>query len=435
MADSDDTMEESDEAFAEPYLEEVTEATRIRDFIKYALVGEERVEIQLGKQVRVFYTQFVDQIPEPVEEIGDDGEAKLVQPYYPSLSYLHDLTHVLVEPILPVKGTLLLRKFPRVGLTMRFFNGEHRVEAKMRLRGMVTVEGRKMLKLSFPKRVELREARRHFRVPVTHYFKLALDVQSGRVDRTTVTIRDLSLGGLSFCHGLDLEQLPQESKLQCILTIPDEPIIKAMAYVRNHSPVTKKMAQQRRCRISHTICGLQFDMTDAKLENRLSDIVGRLQLEYIGKLKQDMEPYDIPTTLVWKDKHDDPNYRPEERESSLEFYDDEEGGGRSEEDEEEVVAGERDSGLKIMTDEELERIRKEKASGGKKKKKKGLLGGLLGKKKKKGSGLVLEPETRKRETASAIEEGRSTMPPPPKPRKASGFHDLEAMRQKMREKE
>ncbi|MGN7613215.1 PilZ domain-containing protein [Magnetococcales bacterium HHB-1] len=307
------------------YEQLVTDSVTICQLLGYVLLEETRIEVRFGHNVQIYIAHLVDHPPELETREDKYGKVTQVEPAYVPFSYIQKQSHLLLEPLSPAKGNIILRKHPNVKLNLLFYNGRQRIETKLSFEEAIQVRGETYLKCSFPSWLALSSGRQFFRVPIWHYKKLPLSILSDKFPRTQATVFDVSIGGMSFCHPIEQDKIPNDSRIQLVFGLPDKPVMKVTGWVRHHGPVTKTLAKTRHCRISHLMTGVQFELVNQKMENKVGNLVGVLQAEYLANINQRAEPLDIPKYVIFMDeKPGDLVHLRKMRESQLKFREEEE---------------------------------------------------------------------------------------------------------------
>ncbi|MBF0589759.1 MAG: PilZ domain-containing protein, partial [Magnetococcales bacterium] len=255
----------------------------------------------------------------------EEGNPVLEEPPHTPMAYLADGKYLLLSVLTPHKGNLYFKKYPDLKVKIRFFHKAYLVEGIVRFLDFIKVRGEHALRFSYPAKLGMTKGRSYFRTLNAHYGSIKLTLEGEEIEPITPTVYDISLGGIAFCHPIPIQQLPKDFQLKLALTFQKELPVKLNAFVRNHSPVTKVIARNRVCRISHSICGTQFDIKDETLEMRIGRIVSAMQLEAMSKMAKLCEPMDLPSTLEFWNKRDKERYGGrKKRASSLQFKDDQE---------------------------------------------------------------------------------------------------------------
>ncbi|MEO5364984.1 MAG: PilZ domain-containing protein [Magnetococcus sp. WYHC-3] len=255
--------------------------------LQECLREEERLELQIGHQVRVFFTQVAPELPNtPPPGEGAESAAAPPQevPAAPlsagdGAGYLQRGEFLLLEPLAPANGNLILRQHPGATVQLRFFQRTDAVETWVAFQEVVQSGDRPALKVSFPRCLGRIRQRRHYRVRAIAGAELRLKVRGADFPPPGAELRvlDMSAGGMAFFHELEGEGLALETPLRLTLQPPTAAPLELTALVRNDKPATRKMIHAGLCGPRGRVCGVQFDIPDQARETWIGAEVARLQ--------------------------------------------------------------------------------------------------------------------------------------------------------------
>ncbi|MBF0369287.1 MAG: hypothetical protein HQL52_07525 [Magnetococcales bacterium] len=286
----------------------VTNGEKIETLLRYCLEEGVRVEVELGERVRLYHTTMTDHLPELVEESDEEGNTtyKEAVPYEP-FSYLASRDRLVLDSLTPETGNQELMDSADPELMIRFFQGNNAVEGEVSFQKAIQIRGDKALLLSYPTKLRLVEKRRYFRVLVRHFLNVTLTVKGQGIKAFKPSVYDVGAGGLAFCHEINDKDFPLGMTLQLTLGIPGEDEVQVDAFVRRHYPVNPKIAAQRQCRLKDTVCCVQFDLQNRRIESIIGQSVTRLQQKYLSQKARDMGPMDMGHNLKFRSNRDDPS--------------------------------------------------------------------------------------------------------------------------------
>lgn len=288
---------------------------RVLELLGVAFKEKFRIEVQIGNQAKLFFTDVIDHLPEPIQEVNDEGQLVTVEPDYIPLSYLNEMEYVLLRGVKPAIGNAHLKKIGDRKLLIRFFSGLNALEAEVDFQGFVQVRLENAVKIGFPEQFGVILKRRHFRFPIPLETKLALSatIKNTMVNRySSPHVADICAGGLSFTHPFRSEVFKTDAVVNLVLRLPGAFYLKVDGFVRSNAPVTSKMVVQSKgkCHRDDSVCGVQFDLEDGAVEAKVGEIVAFLQAENIkDNVKED--PLEISSSLMFVD---DPADAPPPRE-------------------------------------------------------------------------------------------------------------------------
>ncbi|MBF0176040.1 MAG: PilZ domain-containing protein [Magnetococcales bacterium] len=276
---------------AHPYDEVIKETQRIETLLSHCLLQQEKVELQVGEQVRIYFTRMAS--PPATTEVvstGHETSDHLPSPISQADPILQpeDLKKsIFLEPVEPPIGNVQIRKHPDIPVTMRFFNRMQTIEGKIRFLGTCQNNTDSLLRFTRPEEFGSFRQRRHYRVRVipTHPAILALHMP----DKKTITAKlwDVSVGGIACLLPGPVETLPAGTKLMVSLEIPHVATLSLAGYIRNHEPAPR---QPNIPSSTQTIkVGIQLDQPDRVQEDRLNIMVSHIQQAFLASLRQEKD--------------------------------------------------------------------------------------------------------------------------------------------------
>ncbi|MBF0427272.1 MAG: PilZ domain-containing protein [Magnetococcales bacterium] len=285
--------------FRHQYDEIIQEPSRLRSLLGRCLSEQRKVELQIGRQVRIYFSRLV---PSPELKGGTDpdsaqpdaGESMSARPESvtandtsASPSNPNDSLYLL--PMDPAIGNVQVRKHPDIPVTFRFFERMQTMEGEIHFQGAVSGDQGPLLRFSRPKELGTYRQRRHYRVQVIAEYPATLTLQLPGKKAITPRLQDISLGGLScICPG-PADSLPIGTKLTLTLEIPDDGRLTLNGHVRNHEPVPR--SAKKEAPPDAILVGVQLTHEDRAQEDRYSSVVGRIQQIYLASLRQEGETF------------------------------------------------------------------------------------------------------------------------------------------------
>ncbi|MBF0284536.1 MAG: PilZ domain-containing protein [Magnetococcales bacterium] len=302
--------------------EEIRDPMQIVRFLRKAIEEEVNVEVALNDRTRLYFTFFLDHLPEALtdaaatspspdappapppspdpsakskgkeygkgkekEKSKEKGKEKGAEeepstpppryPFYETCSYLKNRDHLLIAPLNPSMGNALIRGCQNV--EFRFFQGVKAIEGVTAFDQAITVRGEPVIQLKFPAMVRVFRKRRHFRAKLTPDVELKLTVvRTGQAPLRTGLI-DISVGGLAFCNPLTADDFPQGQAVRILIETPDLPTMTLDGLVRNHARATLKEG----CKKGEGRIGVQFDILSATVAMRIEELVSYVQRKHL----------------------------------------------------------------------------------------------------------------------------------------------------------
>ncbi|MBF0135286.1 MAG: PilZ domain-containing protein [Magnetococcus sp. DMHC-1] len=271
------------------YDEIINEPNRIRSLLQLCLLHQEKVELQIGEQVRIYFSRMA---PPPISDgtTAAEGrppvetEQKPANPASGPGTPVNPKDNIFLIPMEPPIGNVQLRKHPDIPLTLRFFNRMQTIEGKILFQGTCQGGEGTLLRFSLPVELGSYRQRRHYRVQVIPDYPAKLTVQLPGKKIVTPRLQDISFGGISciFPGPTDLPSLG--AKLNLSLEIPDTAKLDLVGYVRNHEPVPHQPGSTLPANSIRV--GMQLDQVNRSQEDRLNNIVARIQQAFLANLRQ-----------------------------------------------------------------------------------------------------------------------------------------------------
>jgi hypothetical protein len=285
---SSDNSEES-----KPSTTETVKDGRVLQLIKKAHDSNAVVEFRINNLTQIFYSHFCDLPAKPAQESGESDNNNSKKTEHVPFAHLKKKSYLLLTGLVPEDGNKRAKKGNKV--LIRFYDGKKAVEAKIRFKKKVTVDGSSFLKIDFPKQLKLHKQRRHFRVKVLPEVDLRI---TSPFDSRVI---DMSVQGLSFCFPSDATQMENGSKITLNLKIPPtletqekllldsgleversrDRTISFTGFVRNFTPIT---GDDKICPPGSQQCGVQFDITSAIRSMEIGEVYTYIEREYLRSL-------------------------------------------------------------------------------------------------------------------------------------------------------
>lgn len=264
--------------------------TRIYRHLLKSHEESDDLEISINDRSRNFFSTFLDHLPDlglagliqeslAASGMQADENVAAEAPKYEPLSYLRDHDRLIVAPLVPAIGNVHIRSSKEV--MIRFFQGVKCIEAEVEFVRTLTVRGEPAIQLSYPRELHIYRKRRHYRAKVTKETEITFELVGEEAGKLQTTIIDISVGGLSFCNPLPVENLPVGAPVK--LTIQGKGLerIQIGAFVRNHGHTTVKDG----CKKGESRCGLQFDVCSESVATLVEELVAYVQREFLQEVQ------------------------------------------------------------------------------------------------------------------------------------------------------
>lgn len=253
----------------------------ILDLLEKMLLGEENVEIQLNDRTRVFFTQFLDHLPELLEIPNPTtGEITYREPPYRSCFYLRDKDHLLIAPLEPPIGNAHIRSSE--GVTFRFFQGVNAVEGEVAFQKVLAVRGEPAIQIGYPANFRVYRKRRHFRADVTMGVQVMVRAMRPGLKKEG-RLFDISAGGASFeILPEDRDKYPLGEMLTLTVLQDEDESFQVKGYIRNVYDAPVSTGGRRR--VKRLLCGVQFDLPDSRTAMRIDELVAGIQREKLSRV-------------------------------------------------------------------------------------------------------------------------------------------------------
>jgi hypothetical protein len=178
---------------------------------------------------------------------------------------------------------------------IRFYDGKKAVEGKIKCLGKIDVDGKTLIKLSFPKTLKLHQQRRHYRAKVIPEIDLRI------INPMDARVIDMSPHGLAFCFPSDGTKITDGSKIDLKLKIPptmevqerlelvsglvfdrsSSEFIEFNGHVRNTIPLP---GENKICPAGSEQCGVQFDISSITRSLEIGEVYGFVEREYLRSI-------------------------------------------------------------------------------------------------------------------------------------------------------
>lgn len=272
----------------------ITDPEEIRNQLELLLLEEERIELEADGEVRLYFSYLKDSPPESAAS----GDPKSSDSTSAPFSYLRKREYLLIDPVVPRLGNAKILKSQQ--LLIRFFNGVHQVTAEITFAGVKEGnDGTKHIMLSYPQQLGVIRRRRHHRTKLSPNTRTFLSVQIGEHPPWVSKFVDISLGGVSFCSPQP-ESLPINESIHLILHDGEGSELAVDAFVRQHLPPG---AGKGVCSNTNGPCGVQFDILNVAMQDRLAYFSNQAQREYLAWLRQKRERLGVGTRLLHLESH------------------------------------------------------------------------------------------------------------------------------------
>lgn len=274
ITDGDEVDQESpsDESFVE-------DRSAIARYLRNVSEEDILVEIQLNGMTRIFHSQFMDHLPELVEEVDEEGEIVFHEPVYTPYSYFARHHHILIQPLIPEAGNQQIQASEYVSLL--FFHGVKAFETFVVFQKALEIRGEPAIQLSFPDYFEILPKRRFYRAKTILKANILLTLQSSTMKKPqSLALSDIGEGGLAFINPLDKDAFPINESVQMVIEAPDlKEKVKINGFVRHHFRIKGKRPRERR-----KVCAVQFDTINVKQSLQIGNLVAHAQRIHLKNL-------------------------------------------------------------------------------------------------------------------------------------------------------
>ncbi len=254
----------------------------ILPYLQTALIDDKVVEVELDGDSQIYFTRLKDDLPDPVEEVQDDGSIILVEPEnYSEGDYLLSKKHLVTLPVEPGLGNFHLRNSHN--LILRMFTNNFGIEMCTSFESQIKVRGLPVLRLKFPRLARIVRNAREYRtkVPDEMEFIATFELEDDKSLDTTVV--NISRKGIAFSLNKEEQGLfVQDQELYCKLLIDEELLAMMKGRVIHHSKVRKQS------RIEY-LCGIEFDFETRTSSAVIESIVASVQRAHLKSLAEKSE--------------------------------------------------------------------------------------------------------------------------------------------------
>jgi c-di-GMP-binding flagellar brake protein YcgR len=258
----------------------INSASCIQRHLQTTLLEEEVVELQLHDRSRTFFTRLIDKLPPMKEFTDEDGSIILQEPEYPEGSYLQQQETILIAPMEPVGGNILIRRSQQVFLRIPI--GTNSLECESRFLGIQTVRDAPFIALAFPlSGLELSQ-RRYYRAKTMTKLLSQVIVTLPNNESASCPLIDIGINGLAFENPWPSTLLPPGTPVTIQFARLNLPDSKLFAVVRNHITCRKS----KDCKIVSSRCGIQFSVEDMSVARQLERVVAEIQREHLRILRE-----------------------------------------------------------------------------------------------------------------------------------------------------
>lgn len=268
----------------------------ILNYLELCLLEEERVELEINRQVRLFFTHLRDDPPEPIREMDETGRFVSRRPDYEPFSYLRDGEYLLLEPLTPSEGNLELQQSQHI--LLRFFSGVNSYSGEVAFQEFLTIDNEPAIRVSFPPSLGVINRRRHHRAKTTASDGVYAEVHLEGEETFSTRVVDVSEGGMSFCNPLPMDKFPNDQVVTLVVHAPRLKPVELNAFVRNRLIMPGKSG----CREEDTICGVQFDILTPQIKTEMMAIVSQIQRDYLIMLREKRDDMGLASRLTHFDE-------------------------------------------------------------------------------------------------------------------------------------
>jgi hypothetical protein len=271
---SDDTVEEG---LAQGKFLAGREA--MLSYLQTAFFDDKVLEVQLDGKPAVFFSRLKDDVPEP--QVSADPAAPQTDdsPDYIPGSYLTVLSHLVILPVEPGMGNVLLRASRFI--VLRMFTSTMAVEMVATFADLAKVEELPVLRLSYPEIGRVVPNAREFRakVPENLNFEMAIDVGEDEDPLTTRPV-NISIKGIAGAVSKKEQKLFKVGTAYTInLYLDVELLLRVMGTVRHLSKNRKKFGIEY-------VVGIDFDTETKTQAAVIESIVATVQRAHLKELAE-----------------------------------------------------------------------------------------------------------------------------------------------------
>ncbi|MBF0311030.1 MAG: PilZ domain-containing protein [Magnetococcales bacterium] len=264
------------------YDDEISSKNQIADMLSQAFRDGEPMEVLIGNQVTLFFSEIEG---EPV--VPAEGAENTTAEMSTNIDYLKKHEFLWLDSLEPEEGNELVEKHPDVPLTLRFFHGMTTLEGVTRFVSKVALAEGRVLKLAFPEKLGRFRQRRHYRVRTIVQALPAISVQTKTLPATAVKMVDMSIGGVGIASDLKADQLPLDTPVTLLIQVSGEPDLSIKGKVRSTCPAPRNLVRSGFLRKGEIRFGIQFEIPSAAVEKIVNQMVGRLQQIYLASRRRD----------------------------------------------------------------------------------------------------------------------------------------------------
>ncbi len=250
---------------------------QILPYLQTIFFEEHLLELQFDQSTRSFFTNLLDDTPDPATkdeaDMDDDTE-------YEAGSYLKETDSFLISPLSPGIGNARIRSCNQI--VVRFYMGTSAVELGCTFRCKDLVDGIPVLRLNFPEIGRIDRNYRAFRVKVVSGVAAHIAIlrpMLADITEATHQLDDISTMGLAF-HVFTTERSFKTGDEICFnIQVPDTEPLEVEGTIRHISNARNNQGFLK-------ICGVQFDLETRSLATdieRIAASVQRLQLREIAE--------------------------------------------------------------------------------------------------------------------------------------------------------
>ncbi|MBF0609975.1 MAG: PilZ domain-containing protein [Magnetococcales bacterium] len=269
------------DALPTQYDKILSDSQKVRSLLEGCLAEGERIELELDSKVRLFYTVLLDHPEEEPE--GEGAEKSFLRKHKPG--YLWAGTHVVLAPLIPTLGNLMLKKMTEPKGILRFFKDLRAYEANVDFLRSDVIRDEPVLIFSYPKKFGILNKRRHYRMRIPDSFPITASVtiaDDPDVNHLPVQVYDVSAGGLGFIHKIAEEKFEPEMKIALTIRIPGIIYLKIPAFVRSQAQLNLREVKVEGI-ATRMLVGVQFDICSLEIEGKVSGLVAHLQQSQLAQ--------------------------------------------------------------------------------------------------------------------------------------------------------
>jgi signal transduction histidine kinase len=276
----------------------ITHQPRILNILLEQCLLEERIEVQVDKRPQIFFSHFMDETLEKKHTLDKNGRFVIVEHPYELFSYLKKEQYLLLKPLVPDEGNMLIVDGDNIRIMIRFFFGNNALVADLSFERFVKIGDEAAIRASYPLELGIVHTRMNLRTQALPDSKVTVIINTARISNFKTHIQDISLGGLSFCSIHPPDLLPTNDAVNMILSFPGMENLTIDGIIRHYIRMPKKCD----CGIGEAICGVMFENVSMDRKMQVNELIAFIQKEYLIKEKEELIRFNLELERKVKEK-------------------------------------------------------------------------------------------------------------------------------------